>query len=749
MTSKRGKTDFLELVKSSRRELPKPPRLLAAIQQNMVERCGHLLESMFLASDDAFYDFSKRATTNSEETLYFDSMREVRLKKQGIAKRFAENLSTNFNHLVDASAQGPLAQQDISAHKLSIMDSDALEVDLARKNMVSHARATYREPLYELNMRLDDLLPQVSVDSGNNPLDPHQIAAAFIDACSDNLELGIKARLVLFKLFEKHLLKQLSSLYADINRLMIEAGILPKVPRPVRNPEESSAPQEASQASLQSQPEAQPQPQPTVAGGTQPHFNLSLDALTALMAAVRGSGSASGNTVNCYVFTNNPGPVMSAPKLASLLTRSQLMADRQLSKEPKNIVPQVVSALLAKANADAPQALEQADETIINLVSMFFDEILADDNLPLAMHLVICRLQIPVLKVALQDHSFFSNHQHPVRQLINTVTDAGIGFDDNKPLERDPVYREIVDIVQTISREPKLDQTLFDSLHQNLQALILAEQRKTSIVEKRTNQSAAGRARIRNAKKNSQQLLYSKMQSVQLPVEISDFLTTAWLQVLIITQLKHGCDSSEWIANGHTVTDLIWLCQRHEDVRSMQRRERLHPDLMARIEEGLEAAIESPEVRASKVRDLQAALRDIETDAEHIRYQPLTDEQKEVLGIADADDEGTVEARPATDADRSANAELAEHIATADAINEGTWVEYVDDMQEAKVRHKLAAKIDPTSYVFVNRKGFKTLERSRLQLACDIYSKRAKPLASGEFFDRMMNNVVSQMKNAA
>ena len=70
-------------------------------------------------------------------------------------------------------------------------------------------------------------------------------------------------------------------------------------------------------------------------------------------------------------------------------------------------------------------------------------------------------------------------------------------------------------------------------------------------------------------------------------------------------------------------------------------------------------------------------------------------------------------------------------------------------MQEAKVRHKLAAKIDPTSYVFVNRKGFKTLERSRLQLACDIYSKRAKPRASGEFFDRMMNNVVSQMKNAA
>ena len=46
-----------------------------------------------------------------------------------------------------------------------------------------------------------------------------------------HLKLEIKTRLIFFKLFEKHFLKQLGHLYSDANKIFVEEGILPKVSR--------------------------------------------------------------------------------------------------------------------------------------------------------------------------------------------------------------------------------------------------------------------------------------------------------------------------------------------------------------------------------------------------------------------------------------------------------------------------------------------------------------------------------------
>ncbi|MCC6373256.1 MAG: DUF1631 family protein, partial [Moraxellaceae bacterium] len=45
---------------------------------------------------------------------------------------------------------------------------------------------------------------------------------------------------------------------------------------------------------------------------------------------------------------------------------------------------------------------------VINLVSMLFDFILDDDYLPMAMKALLGRLQIPLLKVAIIDKTFFN-----------------------------------------------------------------------------------------------------------------------------------------------------------------------------------------------------------------------------------------------------------------------------------------------------------------------------------------------------
>jgi len=754
MTSRGKKPDALELVRSSTRSPVNPPRVLNHILHQALDSCSQLLEHLFSATDDLFYDLSKRASSNNEENLYFESMREIRIKKQGVITRYLRGISESFNNLILSKTVADEEPASDDTSQLALVEGDDLEIDLALENMTGRTRESYKEELYELGIRLDHLLLQVTVNEDTNPLDPQQISQSFIYACTEQLEINIKARLILFKLFEKHVLKQLGHIYADANQVLVEAGILPKVPRNLNKtgrdqrtpatPGESPPQQEEDQADSQAQV----------------HFNLDVNALNNLMASARtaqsgifsasGQPNASGYTY--YLYSSNPGPVMDPPELTSLLTKTQPLVDRQLSDvEPRNIVADIITQLLAKRDPETPQALKQTEEDIINLVAMFFDKVLEDENLPLAVQSLICRLQIPVLKVALHDQSFLGNGEHPARQLINTITRAGLGFDESKPLERDPLYRVIVDGVQNINRQYKTDLAIFIDVQNEIEQFINNEKRKANIVEKRTNQTETGKSKIKSARLISQSSLYEKMKEAELPDEISNFLTNTWLQVLVITLLKHGKGSPDWVEMEQLISDLIWLCQPKTDERSVLRRARLQPEILQRMETGLEAAIDNPDTRALKIELIESTLAALgdEAEIEQIEYRNLNTDQIEVLGKADSR-EKTWDEMTALERQQSKYEELStKFYSLAKDIPMGTWLEYFDQGSGRQLRCKLSAKIDSETYIFVNRFGLKVLERSRRQFAYDMQFEKAKSLDSQPIFERLMGKVVNSLKQAA
>ncbi|MFO5736581.1 DUF1631 family protein, partial [Klebsiella pneumoniae] len=55
----------------------------------------------------------------------------------------------------------------------------------------------------------------------------------------------------------------------------------------------------------------------------------------------------------------------------------------------------------------------QVDDDVINLVSMLFEFILDDRTLPDSLKALIGRMQIPMLKVALLDKTFFRRGSRP------------------------------------------------------------------------------------------------------------------------------------------------------------------------------------------------------------------------------------------------------------------------------------------------------------------------------------------------
>jgi hypothetical protein len=66
----------------------------------------------------------------------------------------------------------------------------------------------------------------------------------------------------------------------------------------------------------------------------------------------------------------------------------------------------------------------------IDIVAMLFDYVFEDDHIPASVKALLGRLQIPTLKVALLDKSFFSSKSHPARRLIDLLAEISIGLDD-------------------------------------------------------------------------------------------------------------------------------------------------------------------------------------------------------------------------------------------------------------------------------------------------------------------------------
>ena len=81
----------------AKRPLPKPVQQVKANTYNLL---SHQLDAMLIGCDDLFFNLSGRAKSNAEQNLYFESLREIRLKKGGLTANFKRNLDQQYQDLM-------------------------------------------------------------------------------------------------------------------------------------------------------------------------------------------------------------------------------------------------------------------------------------------------------------------------------------------------------------------------------------------------------------------------------------------------------------------------------------------------------------------------------------------------------------------------------------------------------------------------------------------------------------------------
>jgi hypothetical protein len=677
-----------------------------------------------------FFDLSNRANNNNEQNLYFESMRELRIKKAGLINNFSRELEHLFRSCLQPGPKSSsrLDNDDSNQEPLSLVQDDEIEKGAAINGMISKARVDCQEALYTLTMRLDHIVAGNRISEDNNPIDPLQLCTTFAEAC-ELLEIPIKAKIIIYKQFQRLVCNQLTGLYTTANDLLINAGVLPKISHSIKRQDST----QASQAEEPSQTEA--------ILGRSDGVSYSLDELQNMLEQVRQIGLHLHP--NYALFTANPGPLMSNQDL--LLALAELEIDEQQLRDSSNI-RDTINLILSQANPQQPQALTQPDEDIINLVSMFFDFVLDDKNLPVPIQALISRLQIPILKIALHDRSFFSNGEHPARRTVNLVASIGFGWNDEEDSAQHKLYQQVAQIIHDIAASGEATLTLFEQQARALEALCSQLERRSNLVEKRAQQAAEGQARTHQARQKVQESLLQQLENCQLPAFISDFIIEYWQQLLVMSHIKHGEDSPVWLNALQVSQDLIWACQNQSDEKSLQRLEKLKPQLLEQLTEGLAEITLADHERLQLLEELEQQLAQAGSGA--ATKQPLSAKQLQQLGRGEGEAKSWQEMTAVERQQAKHTATTYEFIQKAEALPLDSWINYQDHQQGRVLRCKLSAKIAASdSYIFVNSFGFKVLEKKRKDFAYDLQQKHALVLEKAQLFDRALSSVVNNIRN--
>jgi hypothetical protein len=264
------------------------------------------------------------------------------------------------------------------------------------------------------------------------------------------------------------------------------------------------------------------------------------------------------------------------------------------------------------------------DHMVIDVVGSLFDQILSDPKVPPQMARQIARLQLPVLRVALTDATFFSSRRHPVRRFVNRIASLACAFDD---FDEDP-GRQFLERVKNLVQE--IVEGDFDQL--DLYSAKLSELEEFIARQTQERAQSSGAAAVLASKESELRVqqrymlqLSAALHGISMPKYLLDFVAQVWSQALVLAARQHGVDSEVLRRFRGVGRDLVMSVQPKGCPVLRKRFLMQLPTLMKDLNEGLKF-IGWPEAAQ---KDFFGKL--LPSHAESLKAAPLTELEHNLL----------------------------------------------------------------------------------------------------------------------
>lgn len=757
------------------------PAPLRAVRKEAVAFIKARLSALFDNADDSLFEMADRASSNTEQALFFEAMRAVRLQRHAITTNCCQRLVKEMEALNQTGGAGRAKPaSNFAIDSLSLVQPDDLEQTVALDSMVGRVVERNRQALSHLAVRLNSLV-KAPVDEVSNPLGPAVLAQVFADALGE-MSLDIKVRLIILKLFERYVFNLIDPLFATVNARLVDAGVLPDLKEPAvsqRQPAPSGSARAVSTPAASQETNDQ-------------------ERVLSLFSELIGNWRhASGDAALSRVTGSAATPLQSSELLGVLAqVPVQELAENGFRQQDLRVhINQLVQE--QRDQQGHRRSLDRIDEDVISLVSMLFDFILDDPQLPAALKAMIGRLQLPILRLAISDKRFFGQASHPARRLLNELARATMGWNDQDDLRRDQLHVLLESIVQRLLDEPQPQPEMFAAMHGELTSFVNSERRRSDRLEQRTRDAEEGRARVEAARSDAATRLNEMLLGKTLPVFVVDLLRDTWSQVMQMTYLREGQDSAAMQTAVNSARALLASVEPL-GAGDPTARETLNQKAREAFAEGLSLLGMRAEQGAPllvRLRQLQQAMAlethlSVEDDAvrapagepedraaDEPEPEPVATLQPAAIPASPGQpapinqDASVAVPAPAVSPQPSAPVSVVEvrepvlqeatvhaeedsgeevdsrAIAWVEQLHTGSWFELQPDELAVAQRCKLAAVISFSGkYIFVNRAGMKVAEFSRLDLAGHHARGLIRLLNDNQLFDRALESVIGNLR---
>ncbi|MCC2634392.1 MAG: hypothetical protein K0S48_2278 [Ramlibacter sp.] len=252
--------------------------------------------------------------------------------------------------------------------------------------------------------------------------------------------------------------------------------------------------------------------------------------------------------------------------------------------------------MLAEMAAPAAPPQRIGQQLGAEVVKMMFDHLADDRRLLPSLKRELKKMEKAVYRLTQEDSRFFSDRNHPARQVLDRITQRSLAFSS----EQDAGWKRFLESVESASHwlESKvIDADTFGELLDHLQSQWGGQDQGA-----RQKREEAARALLHAEQRNllAQKLaaeFTADLDGLEMADFVRDFLKNAWAQVVAEAQLSCDDGSSDPYGYKALVEDLIWSVQKSTSQRGRARRlVQMIPGLLQRLREGLDRIGYPPEL---------------------------------------------------------------------------------------------------------------------------------------------------------
>jgi hypothetical protein len=394
--------------------------------------------------------------------------------------------------------------------------------------------------------------------------------------------------------------------------------------------------------------------------------------------------------------------------------------------------------------------LEEVDNDTIDLVGMLFEHLGKDAKPTGTVQDFLTRLQVPLLRVALKDKSFFTRRSHPARQLLNSVAEAGLFWFDDEGEDRQLVEKMRL-VVDRVTAEYDGDLGVFDELLTDLSKHLSTVSRKSEVAERRHVDAAKGRERLDLARSAATRAIAERIADRKPPPLIRTLLEQAWTDVLALTILRQGENSDAYRKRLEIADQLIEAL----DGGAVRADEPAGRALRQEVETGLtQVGYHGDDINAVVTRLFggEAKAANDEDPASMTELAIKLKARSRLGAEADAETEATKAAASKPRDTTPLNSEEQRVLERLRTVPFGTWFAFTTNQQGETVRRKLSWFSTMTGRcLFVNQRGVRSEEKSLEQLAREIVRGQATVVEAQKetLIDRAWGAIVNTLKQFA